>query len=846
MESYTEVFSWGSDQAGQLGLGGTIGKTYSVPRLCSFNVLIRELSCGEEHTAFISSSYHVYTMGSNTEGRLGIDDRSVTFSSSPCLVSHLTDKHPVKIACGWGHTAVITESGEVYTWGVGEFGALGAGSASSQWFPHNVRLPEGAFPSQVSCGSRHSAILSKAGQVLVSGCGKAGQLGTRRRDQENSFILLDLKSVVSVSCGVFHTAVLNSKGQVLTSGGNSFGQLGLGNKKSTSAFEQVKGLDAVFISKIACGYHSAAVCDKGEIYVWGSGSFGEFLIPHKMFLPARVRDLAVGGTFAVAILQDLTVFAWGNNANGELGLGDLAARGAPALVQSLKGRKINSVACGGNFCIALGNDIVGKNGVRRTGHVRSHSKVEKSTTENTFSQKPFEFFKLEEKVTDEKLRNERLRFDLDETTSQNIRLKNKSSSLEHGLKSIEIENQRLKDENSSLLSRIQDLQKQHKDEANQLLIRIQEVSKQSKEENSSNVFRLQDLNNKLRDEVSQLKHENQDLQKQIVDFHHIQEENCQLSRRLSELKHFREENSQISIRLQESQHHIKDQQMESIRLREETQQLSLKLLETQSQLKEIDLIREENIRMKRNIEDFEKFYKDLETSKKELNDERMKNKAIEKNFFVLTEENSKLLKQSENLFTEISRVQKENEHSILIEKENNYSAIRSKELEIEKISQSYHELLVQINRLAEENKIYRANNLELEEKNRRLFENLEKELAARAHDYKERTLTMLNTPVPDRENFRPMSPMRNSSVSPIRVSSKTDANARTKLSEVTQAKIGNTAARLLAKMENESALANIRISSPSRRSPDRPVPYKSGVSREIRDILRSKLQEYRE
>ena len=43
MEGYTEVFAWGGDHFGQLGLGGkTTGKTYSSPRFCSFNILIKE------------------------------------------------------------------------------------------------------------------------------------------------------------------------------------------------------------------------------------------------------------------------------------------------------------------------------------------------------------------------------------------------------------------------------------------------------------------------------------------------------------------------------------------------------------------------------------------------------------------------------------------------------------------------------------------------------------------------------------------------------------------------------------------------------------------------------------
>jgi X-linked retinitis pigmentosa GTPase regulator len=64
--SYTEVYVWGGntnpnfpnllgDHYGQLGLGQKYtGKTYPDPKICSFNLVIREVSCGEEHAAFIT------------------------------------------------------------------------------------------------------------------------------------------------------------------------------------------------------------------------------------------------------------------------------------------------------------------------------------------------------------------------------------------------------------------------------------------------------------------------------------------------------------------------------------------------------------------------------------------------------------------------------------------------------------------------------------------------------------------------------------------------------------------------------------------------------------------------
>jgi len=58
-EEFTEVFSWGNDSKGQLGLGAKHSKGYksrhSLPRYCSFNVTVMQMSCGSEHSCFITA-----------------------------------------------------------------------------------------------------------------------------------------------------------------------------------------------------------------------------------------------------------------------------------------------------------------------------------------------------------------------------------------------------------------------------------------------------------------------------------------------------------------------------------------------------------------------------------------------------------------------------------------------------------------------------------------------------------------------------------------------------------------------------------------------------------------------
>ena len=68
---FTEVFSWGSDRYGQLGLGPQMsaGKAlHNLPRFCSYNIPIHQIACGEQHAAFITTTSLCYTMGHNNSG----------------------------------------------------------------------------------------------------------------------------------------------------------------------------------------------------------------------------------------------------------------------------------------------------------------------------------------------------------------------------------------------------------------------------------------------------------------------------------------------------------------------------------------------------------------------------------------------------------------------------------------------------------------------------------------------------------------------------------------------------------------------------------------------------------
>ena len=60
-----------------------------LPKACSFNVVIKNLACGVSHCLFASDGGHVYSMGSNQSGQLGLNSKDIKQKNLPCLVETL-------------------------------------------------------------------------------------------------------------------------------------------------------------------------------------------------------------------------------------------------------------------------------------------------------------------------------------------------------------------------------------------------------------------------------------------------------------------------------------------------------------------------------------------------------------------------------------------------------------------------------------------------------------------------------------------------------------------------------------------------------------------------------------
>ncbi|XP_058403470.1 E3 ISG15--protein ligase HERC5 [Diceros bicornis minor] len=187
-----ELFSWGQNLYGQLGVGRTFDSTPTpqiVERLSG--VPLVQISAGEAHSMALSMSGNVYSWGRNGFGQLGLGHTNN--QDSPSLVEALASQKVEFLACGGSHTAVLTKDGLVFTFGAGKYGQLGHNSTQNELRPCLVTELVGNRVTQIACGRCHTlAYVSDLGKVFSFGSGEEGQLGNG--GTHNQLIPLPMKS----------------------------------------------------------------------------------------------------------------------------------------------------------------------------------------------------------------------------------------------------------------------------------------------------------------------------------------------------------------------------------------------------------------------------------------------------------------------------------------------------------------------------------------------------------------------------------------------------------------------------------------------------------------------------
>ncbi|KAL7982105.1 hypothetical protein Chor_001162 [Crotalus horridus] len=173
------VFSWGAGGFGQLGTG--ILENSLIPKkidsLSMYNVI--QIACGQYHSIALTKDGRVFSWGQNIHGQLGLG-KGLPSQATPCNISSLAGIPVAQVAAGGAHSFVLSHSGVVYGWGRNNAHQLGLNQRTSKeqiFKPYSIGALRNLEVTYVSCGNEHTAVLTKSGCVFTFGDDSAGQLG---------------------------------------------------------------------------------------------------------------------------------------------------------------------------------------------------------------------------------------------------------------------------------------------------------------------------------------------------------------------------------------------------------------------------------------------------------------------------------------------------------------------------------------------------------------------------------------------------------------------------------------------------------------------------------------------
>jgi alpha-tubulin suppressor-like RCC1 family protein len=351
------LFTWGVGSSGRLGVG--IGGTGTINRSSPTQVgssSWTSVSAGQGHTVAIRSDSLLFTWGFAAAGRLGID--SIANRSSPIQVgSDLWNS----VSAAEGHSAAIRNDGALFTWGVGTSGRLGLNDVISRSSPTQVGSSSW---TQVTAGTTHTAGILNNNLIYSWGNDGNGQLGLgtvggiqispvvlQSTQSTSSPIQIGSSSWSMVSAGRYGTGAIRSDGLLFMWGLNNYGQVG--NNSTAYIINSPTQIGTSSWIMVSVGdNHTAAIRSDTALFIWGSGyngrlgnnaSSGRRSSPIQVGTSISWISVSAGRSHTVGIQRDNpglpnntgSLFSWGANQYGQLGVGDTITRSTLVQVDSL-------------------------------------------------------------------------------------------------------------------------------------------------------------------------------------------------------------------------------------------------------------------------------------------------------------------------------------------------------------------------------------------------------------------------------------------------------------------------------------------------------------------------------
>jgi alpha-tubulin suppressor-like RCC1 family protein len=283
---------------------------------------------------------HLWVWGRNEVGRLGTND--ITDRSLP-VMPFGRGINWKQVAIGH-HSIAIKTDGSLWAWGHNTYGQIGDNTTTHRSVPTQA-IGGSAEWKQVSAGGYHSVGIKTNNSLWAWGHNTYGQIGdnttTHKSIPTQTFCAGN--DWRYVACGFYHTAAIKYDGTLWSWGQNTFGQLG--DNSTAHRVSPVQTIGGNSWKQISCGHsHSAGIKTNGSLWLWGQNDYGQLgdnTTTNKSSPVQTVaggtnwKEVSCGNRFTLAIKTDGTLWAWGHNIYGQIGDNTTTHRSSP--VQTVAG-----------------------------------------------------------------------------------------------------------------------------------------------------------------------------------------------------------------------------------------------------------------------------------------------------------------------------------------------------------------------------------------------------------------------------------------------------------------------------------------------------------------------------
>ena len=339
------VYAWGNQASGSLGNDKTSGTATTPVRITENDAIKGKIfiavSAGDAYSMALASDGTVYTWGSNDKGQLG-NGTTGGYSAEP-VKAQTGNANITAISAGRSYAMALASDGTVYTWGSNDKGQLGNGTIDDKNSnPSPTKITTLSGITAISAGFTTGTALDSQGHAWAWGQNDKAQLGngtlndnpTPARVQDLGTGQPDTRSYIAISAGYQHVLAIDTDHDVYGWGsGTAIGSSTDSNVSTKGSTKISFGDDVVNITAISAGDDgSEAIDDSGRIYTWGKEGYGQLgnninnndawqTNPKAITLAQSVKACAVATSshHQTAIGSDGLLYTWGYNYYNQIG-----------------------------------------------------------------------------------------------------------------------------------------------------------------------------------------------------------------------------------------------------------------------------------------------------------------------------------------------------------------------------------------------------------------------------------------------------------------------------------------------------------------------------------------------